>query len=135
MSSGKSVRNGNCYVARLKITSKSFNYILIFTRNIQKEKECRKIKIKVRSYRSSGEVRLEEHNMKLDGDNSSSISKKVQISESKYSILLAECDVIHVNEIINMSLLSYMLQSSLLCKEYRNMAILLKIKGHVGLIA
>jgi hypothetical protein len=40
--------------------------------------------------------------------------------------------VIYMNEIIKISLLSYMLQSSLLCKDCRSMVILLNLNIRVG---
>jgi hypothetical protein len=107
----------------------------------KKRKIIGKREIKVRlvpspwgSHRPTGEVRLHLHRMELNGGTriSSSRGKNLHCSESKHIRTLAEC---YVNEIINMLLFSYMLQSRRLCKEHRSMAIFLKLNIQVGLIA
>ena len=65
----------------------------------------------------------------------SSTSKKLYGSQSKYSDLLKQCDELNINEIINISLLSKVIENSVLCKECSQISMSLFINRHVGIAA
>lgn len=65
----------------------------------------------------------------------SSTSKKLSGSEDKYYNLLEKCHEEHINEIINISLLSKMIENTVLCKQCSQMSMSLSITRHKGLAA
>lgn len=62
-------------------------------------------------------------------------SKKLFGSRERYDNLVNECNEQNVNEIINMSLLSQILETSVLCKECFQMSMRVSVKRHIGLAA
>lgn len=65
----------------------------------------------------------------------SSTSKKLHGSTEKYCSLLEKCSEDNVNEIINISLLSKVIESSVLCKECCKLSMSVNVKRHIGLAA
>lgn len=65
----------------------------------------------------------------------SSSSKKLIGSSEKYSSLLEQCNEQNTNEIMNISILSKVLENSVLYKECKQSGMSLKTKRHIGLAA